>query len=165
MNPAIRALVAPASIAILGCSSDLQKLNGRTLKFLLDKGYAGKIYPVNPKYDRIGDLPCYPDVESIPGPVDMAIVTVPARLVVDQVRALGRKRVPAAIVYSSGFGEMGQAGRALEADLLAAAREGGVRLCGPNCLGLINAFDRAIATFSQFGAGDIPAGPVAFVTQ
>ncbi len=165
MNPAIRALVAPASIAILGCSSDLQKLNGRTLKFLLDKGYAGKIYPVNPKYDRIGDLPCYPDVESIPGPVDMAIVTVPARLVVDQVRALGRKRVPAAIVYSSGFGEMGQAGRALEADLLAAAREGGVRLCGPNCLGLINAFDRAIATFSQFGAGDVPAGPVAFVTQ
>jgi acetyltransferase len=169
MSPAIHALIAPRSIAILGASNDLQKLNGRTLKFLVEKGYAGKIYPVNPKYESIshpgGELRCYPTVLDIPGPVDLAIVTVPARFVIDQVRALGRKGVPAAIIYSSGFGEMGDAGHALEDELVAAAREGKVRLCGPNCLGLINAFDRVIATFSQFGSGEVLEGPVGFVTQ
>jgi acetyltransferase len=169
MNPAIRALIAPRSIAILGASNDLQKLNGRTLKFLVDKGYAGKIYPVNPKYERIshpgGELRCYPTVGDIPDPVDMAIVTVPARFVIDQVRALGKKGVPAAIIYSSGFGEMGDAGHALEDELVAVAREGNVRLCGPNCLGLVNSFDRVIATFSQYGSGAVLEGPVGFVTQ
>jgi len=165
MKPAIHALISPRSIAILGASSDFQKLNGRTLKFLLDKGYRGKLYPVNPKYERIGDLPCYPTVAAIPGPVDMAIITVPARLVIEQVRALGKKGVPAAIIYSSGFGEMGEAGAALEAELVATARAGNVRLCGPNCLGLVNSFDRVIATFSQYGSGEVLEGPVAFVTQ
>ncbi len=169
MNPAIRALIAPRSIAILGASNDLQKLNGRTLKFLMDKGYAGKIYPVNPKYEHIshpgGELRCYPTVGDIPDAVDMAIITVPARFVIDQVRALGRKGVPAAIIYSSGFGEMGAQGHALEDELVAAAREGGVRLCGPNCLGLVNSFDRVIATFSQYGSGEVLEGPVGFVTQ
>ena len=169
MSPAIHALIAPRSIAILGASNDLQKLNGRTLKFLVEKGYAGNIYPVNPKYESIshpgGELRCYPTVLDIPGPVDLAIVTVPARFVIDQVRALGRKGVPAAIIYSSGFGEMGDAGHALEDELVAAAREGKVRLCGPNCLGLINAFDRVIATFSQFGSGEplASAGSYAFL--
>ncbi len=165
MNPAIHALISPRSIAILGASSDFQKLNGRTLKFLLDKSYRGKLYPVNPKYERIGDLPCYPTVAAIPGPVDMAIITVPARLVIEQVRALGEKGVPAAIIYSSGFGEMGEAGAALEAELVATARAANVRLCGPNCLGLVNSFDRVIATFSQYGSGEVLEGPVAFVTQ
>ncbi|MCA3072035.1 MAG: acetate--CoA ligase family protein [Rhodocyclaceae bacterium] len=169
MNPAIRALIAPRSIAILGASNDLQKLNGRTLKFLIEKGYAGKIYPVNPKYERIshpgGELRCYPTVGDIPDAVDMAIITVPARFVIEQVRALGRKGVPAAIIYSSGFGEMGEQGHALEDELVAVAREGGVRLCGPNCLGLVNAFDRVIATFSQYGSGEVLEGPVGFVTQ
>jgi len=165
MNPAIHALVAPRSIAILGASNDLQKLNGRTLKFLLDKGYDGAIYPVNPKYDHIGDLRCYATVGEIPHPVDLAIITVPARLVIEQVRALGNKGVPAAIIYSSGFGEMGEAGHALEHELVAVARAGNVRLCGPNCLGLVNSFDRVIATFSQYGNGDVLEGPVAFVTQ
>jgi acyl-CoA synthetase (NDP forming) len=169
MNPAIRALIAPRSIAILGASNDLQKLNGRTLKFLMDKGYAGKIYPVNPKYEHIshpgGELRCYPTVGDIPDAVDMAIITVPARFVIDQVRALGRKGVPAAIIYSSGFGEMGAQGHALEDELVTAAREGGVRLCGPNCLGLVNSFDRVIATFSQYGSGEVLEGPVGFVTQ
>jgi acetate---CoA ligase (ADP-forming) len=165
MNPAIRALIAPRSIAILGASNDYQKLNGRSLKFLLDKGYAGKIYPVNPKYERIGDLRCFPTVSAIPEPVDMAIITVPARLVIEQVRALGAKGVPAAIIYSSGFGEMGETGRALEAELVAVARAGNVRLCGPNCLGLVNSFDKVIATFSQYGGGEVLSGPVGFVTQ
>jgi acetyltransferase len=162
---ALQALIAPRSIAILGASSDFRKLNGRPLRFLLEKGYRGKIYPVNPKYDRIGELPCYPSVAALPEPADLAIVAVPAAAVEATVRALGARGVRAAVVFSSGFGEMGEEGRALEARVIAAARAGGVRLCGPNCLGLVNAFDGVIATFGQYADGETPAGPVGFVTQ
>ncbi len=149
MSDGIHALLSPRSIAILGASSDWRKISGRPIKHLLDKGYGGRVYPVNPKYERIGELTCYPSVEAIPGEVDLAVVVLPAAAVVPAFAELGRKRVPAAVVFSSGFGETGPEGKELEAELKAAARAAGVRLCGPNCLGLINAFDRMVATFSQ----------------
>jgi acetyltransferase len=161
----LQALLNPGSIAILGASADLAKVNGRTLKYLLAKGYAGRIFPVNPKYQSIGELPCYPGIAAVPGPVDLAIVALPAALVPDALRDLGRHGVKAAVVFSSGFSETGAAGRALEREAVAAAHESGLRLCGPNCLGLINAFDNVIATFGQFADGDTPPGPVGFVTQ
>ena len=161
----LQALLNPGSIAILGASADLTKVNGRTLKYLLAKGYAGRIFPVNPKYQAIGELPCYPGIAAVPGPVDLAIVALPAALVPDTLRDLGRHGVKAAVVFSSGFAETGAAGRALEREAVAAARESGLRLCGPNCLGLINAFDRVIATFGQYADGETPPGPVGFVTQ
>lgn len=161
----LQALLRPRSIAILGASADLAKVNGRTLRYLRDKGYAGTIYPVNPKYGEIAGLRCFPSVGAIPDPVDLAVVAVPAQFVAGAIRELGAKRIKAAIVFSSGFGETGKAGRELERAVVAAAREAGVRLCGPNCLGLINAFDQVIATFSQFAEGETPAGPVGFVTQ
>lgn len=161
----LKALLNPRSIAILGASADFARVNGRTLKYLLDKGYAGKIFPVNPKYQAIGALKCYPDVAAIPEPVDLAVVALPARMVPAALRDLGRHGVKAAVVFSSGFAETGDAGRALENEAVAAARESGLRLCGPNCLGLINAFDKVIATFGQFADGDTPAGSVGFVTQ
>lgn len=164
-TPSLGSLISPRSIAVIGASPDFQKINGRPLKHLLDKGYRGAVYPVNPKYERIADLPCYRSVEAIPDPVDLAIVALPASQVISAIRHLGAKQVPAAIVFSSGFGEMGGEGRQLEAELVAEARRAGVRLCGPNCLGLINAFDRVIATFSQYASGETPPGPVGFVTQ
>jgi acyl-CoA synthetase (NDP forming) len=165
MDQAIGALLRPQSIAILGASADFQKLNGRTLKALLDKRYAGKIYPVNPKYREIAGLPCYADVKDLPPGVDLAVVAVPARHVPQTIRELGKKKVAAAVVFSSGFSEVGGAGVALEKDLRAAIRESGVRVLGPNCLGLINAFDNVMATFSQFSLGPTLPGPAAFVTQ
>ena len=158
-------LVSPKSIAILGASADFAKINGRPLKHLLDKGYAGKLFPVNPKYDAIAGVKCWPSVAAIPEPVDLAVIVLPAREVVAAVEALGKAKVPAAVIFSSGFGEMGEAGKAEEARLLAAARAGGVRLCGPNCLGFINAFERVMATFTQYAEGEVSPGPVAFVTQ
>ena len=158
-------LVSPRSIAILGASADFAKINGRPLKHLLDKGYAGKLFPVNPKYDAIGGLQCWPSVASLPERVDLAVIVLPAREVVAAVEALGKAGVPAAVIFSSGFGEMGVAGKAEEQRLLAAARAGGVRLCGPNCLGFINAFERVMATFTQYAEGEVSPGPVAFVTQ
>lgn len=165
MTDALQRMLSPKSVAIVGVSSDFNKLNGRPLKFLIDKGYAGTIYPVNPKYDAIAGIKCYPSVLDLPEPADLAVVAVPAKLVLETVRQLGAAKVASAVIFSSGFGEMGPEGKALEAEVAQAAREGGVRICGPNGLGLINAFEGVMATFSQYADAETPAGPVAFVTQ
>jgi acyl-CoA synthetase (NDP forming) len=161
----LEALLNPRSIAIVGASTDFGKVNGRTLKFLLAKGYRGKIYPVNPKYQTIGELACYPDVASLPEAPDLAVVAVPARAVAASLRELAARGARAAVVFSSGFSETGEAGRALEREAAAVARGSGLRLLGPNCLGYINAWNNAIATFGQYAEGETPPGPVAFVTQ
>ncbi|MCP1673630.1 acetyltransferase [Natronocella acetinitrilica] len=158
-------MLSPQSIALVGASKNLNKLNGRPLKFLLEKGYAGRIFPINPNYESIADLPCYPAVSAVPEPVDLAVVMVPARLVPDTMRDLASASVPAAVVFSSGFSETGGEGAALEEEVRQIAREGGIALCGPNCLGLINSFEGVMASFSQFANGETPPGPVGFVTQ
>lgn len=165
MESSLHRLLNPRSIAILGASADFRKISGRPLKHLLDKGYRGEIYPVNPKYAAIGDLRCYPQVSAIPGAIDLAIVVLPAGEVITALAQLGEKHVAAAVVFSSGFAEMGEEGRALEEQLKHAAQRAGIRLCGPNCLGFINAFEKVTATFSQYADGPTPAGPVGFVTQ
>ena len=172
MNPietsraqAIQRMLHPRTIAVIGASADLSKINGRPLKHLIDKGYGGRILPVNPKYPEIAGLACFPDIASLPDGVDMAVVAVPASEVIASVEALGARGVAAAVVFSSGFGEMGAEGRALETRLAEAARRAGVLLCGPNCLGFINACDKVYATFSQYADGETGPGPIAFVTQ
>lgn len=165
MPDSLKALLAPASIALVGASADLDKLGGRPLKFLLDKGYKGPIYPINPKYPEIAGLRCYPSISALPGPVDLAIVAVPARDVEATLDQLGAKGVPAAVVFSSGFAEMGEDGRAMEARMLAMARKHSIRVVGPNTLGLLNSFDAVMATFSQYPSGPVAPGPVAFATQ
>jgi acetyltransferase len=162
---ALDRMLNPASIAILGASEDFVKINGRPLKFLLDKGYGGRIYPVNPKYDTLAGLPCYPTIGAIPEPVDLAIVAVPAAAVLESLRQCAAKGAAAAVVFSSGFAEMGEAGRALEGEITGLAHASGLRVCGPNTLGFMNTFDRVMATFSQAGEGETPPGPVGFVTQ
>jgi acyl-CoA synthetase (NDP forming) len=161
----LQALISPRSIAILGASADLNKVNGRTLRFLQEKGYAGHIFPVNPKYESIAGLRCYPAVAELPETPDLAVIAVPAAQVLASVRELVLRGARAAVIFSSGFAEMGEAGRDLEREVTEAALSGGLRLCGPNCLGLINAFDHVIATFGQFAEGATPPGPVGFVTQ
>lgn len=161
----IRRLVSPRSIAMVGASSDFNKVNGRPLKHLLEKGFAGRILPVNPKYDELGGLPCHPSVEALPEAADLAIVALPASEVSGCIAALGRKGIRAAVIFSSGFGEMGEAGKELQRQLAETAREAGVVVLGPNCLGFINAFENVYATFSQYADGETGPGPVAFVTQ
>jgi len=165
MPDAIQALLSPASIAIIGASPDANKLNGRPLHFLRRDGYAGAIYPVNPKYDEIDGLKCFPDVEALPEAPDMAVIAVAASRANDVVAALGRKGTPVAVLFSSGFGEMGEEGRAREAALVETARTHGIRLCGPNTLGLINSFTHMPATFSQYADQPPQPGPVAFASQ
>ncbi|WP_071795860.1 acetate--CoA ligase family protein [Natronohydrobacter thiooxidans] len=164
-DPAITALLAPRSIAIIGVSQDFNKLNGRVMKFLVEKGYPGQIYPINPKYSDVGGWPCFPSIAAVAEEIDLAVIAVPARDVTAQIVACGRAGVRSAIVFSSGFGEMGAEGRALEDELIATARAAGLRLCGPNTLGLINAFEKVYATFTQYGMGQTLSGPVGFVSQ
>ena len=162
---AIQRLIDPRSIAIVGASADFSKVNGRPLKHLIEKGYTGKIYPVNQKYEDIQGIPCFARVDDLPEGIDMAIIAVPASEVIQTVRALGRRSVAAAVIFSSGFGEMGEQGKAQERLLAQAGQESGVILCGPNCLGFINAFSNVFATFSQYADGETGGGPIAFVTQ
>ncbi|MEO7938869.1 MAG: acetate--CoA ligase family protein [Burkholderiaceae bacterium] len=161
----VKRLIQPRAIAIIGASADLEKVNGRPLKHLLGKGYQGRIFPVNPKYPAIAGLPCFPSIASLPDGIDLAVIAVPASEVIASVEALGARGIRAAVIFSSGFGEMGPAGAALEQTLVEQARACGVLLCGPNCLGFINAFDHVYATFSQYADGPTGPGPIAFVTQ
>ncbi len=162
---AITALLQPGSVAILGCSGDLARINGRPLKYFLQKGYKGRLYPVNPKYREIAGLTCYPSVTAIPEPVDLAVIALPAALVLEGVRELVEKGVPAAVIFSSGFAETGAEGAAAQREIARVARSGGLRFCGPNSVGVINAFEGVTASFSEYLEGLAPPGPVAFISQ
>ena len=161
----MQALISPTSVAILGCSGDLQRVNGRPLRYLQERGYKGRIYPVNPKYTEIAGLRCYPDVAAIAEPVDLAVIALPAAVVLDGVRQVAAKGIPAAVIFTSGFAETGPDGAARQRELVTIARRGGVRILGPNCVGMLNSFEGVAATFSEYLEGPTPTGPVGFVSQ
>jgi acyl-CoA synthetase (NDP forming) len=161
---AIEQLLRPRSIAVVGASSDPAKIAGRPVAYLVKHGYAGDVYPVNPKLSSIGSLKCYPDVASLPAAPDAAIVLLGAAAAVGAVRELAARGTAAAVVLASGFGEIGPDGAALEEELKAAA--GGMRLLGPNTIGLVNLSDRIV--LSPSGALEMDAmhpGPIALVSQ
>ena len=158
-------MLDPGSIAIIGAGPDTNKLSGRPQHFLMRDGYGGRIYPVNPKYDEISGVACYPDVAALPEAPDMAIVAVAAKRAVRVVADLGQRGCPVAVLFSAGFREMGDEGRALEDELIAAARENGIRLCGPNTLGLVNAFSNMSATFTQYADLTPVPGPIGLASQ
>lgn len=159
-------LFNPRGIAIIGASHDLRRIGGQPVKLLSTFGYAGRVYPVNPKHAEIAGLRCYPTLSSIDGPCDVAIVAVGRAGVVEAIRECGRKGIAFAVVYSSGFREMGEEGIALERQMLDAARDGGVRIIGPNCQGYLNLSARLYATFGVLGLEpQLKSGPVSSVAQ
>lgn len=136
----------PASIAVIGATPREGSLGGQILTNLR-YGYTGRLYPVNPNYADIQTLPCYPAVEKIPGPVDLAIVIVPAPAVPEALAACGRKGIRRVIIESAGFAETGPEGRALQKRCLAVAWKAGIRLWGPNCMGLVDIPKKFFFTF------------------
>ena len=163
-SEAISRLLKPRSVAIIGASGDPQKTSGRPAAYLLKHGYAGKIFPVNPKLDRIGDWPCYPDIASLPEVPDVAIVLLGAERAHVAVRALAALGTPCAIVLASGYGETGDIGAQRQAQLLEAA--GTMRILGPNTIGLVNLTDGIV--LSPSGALEMdhfPVGPIGVVSQ
>ncbi|WP_043363121.1 acetate--CoA ligase family protein [Belnapia sp. F-4-1] len=135
------ALFRPRSIALIGASPDPAKTNSRPQRILAQAGYAGRILPINPTRREIGGVPAYPSVRDAPGPVDHALIMVPAAAVPGAIEDCVAADVPAATIYSAGFAEIGEEGRALQERIVAIARAGGMRLVGPNCLGLLNVTD------------------------
>lgn len=161
---AISRLLQPRSVAVIGASADPAKTAGRPVGYLLKHGFPGAIYPVNPKVDRIGDLPCFPDVASLPDVPDVAIVLLGADRAHAAVRDLAARGCPAAIVLASGYTETGAEGARRQQQLVEAA--GTMRLLGPNTIGLVNLTDNIV--LSATGAlemDEFPAGGIGVVSQ
>ena len=156
----------PKSVAIIGASRDPKRGGHRILKNV-KAGFQGAIYPVNPQCEEIAGLRCYASVRDIPGPVDLAIVYVPARLVPGVVRECAAHGVRGVIIESAGFAEVGAEGKALQDELKRIAAETGIRLWGPNCMGLVDAVNRNVFSFvmeSLWDAGCL-TGDVSLVVQ
>ncbi len=139
---------SPSSIAIIGASRDDKKIPGLLLTFLRRNGFSGEIYPVNPSYDSIGDLRCYPSIASIGAPIDLAIVIIPARAVLGALQECAAAGAKNAIVISSGFAEEGGESAEVQAEIAELAKRTGMRISGPNAEGFYNEPQRIAATFS-----------------
>ena len=135
---ALRTFLSPRSVAVVGASRDSSTIGGRLFHNLLMTEFAGAVYPVNPKADVVHGVPAYASVADVPGEIDVAFVVVPAPVVADVARQCGEKGVRGLVVISAGFGEVGGDGRARQAELVGICRSFGMRLIGPNCMGIVN---------------------------
>lgn len=162
----LRTFFEARTIAIIGASNDPRKPGGKPLNALINKGYRGKIYPVNPKYDSISGIKCYPSLEAIPGEVELAVISLPAEGVYSALEKCVEKGVRAAVIFSSGFSEIGPEGRLLQDRMAELANKTGIRLCGPNCLGVVNTTNGLMASFAYIvDIPDVDPRTVGFVTQ
>jgi acetate---CoA ligase (ADP-forming) len=160
------ALMRPRSIAIIGASQDPTKIGGRPVELLRRYGYAGQIYPVNPKAAMVQGLQAYPSVAALPEAPDLAIVAVEAEKAPEAVEQCAARGVRSVVVFSSGFAELGEKGRAMQERLRAAGQRSGMRALGPNCLGAVSIADKSIATFSIVLEHSLPAaGSLGIVSQ
>lgn len=142
-------LISPGSVAVIGASDDPLRIGGRPIAAMLKAGYRGRILPVNPKRDAVQGLPCFASVADLPETPDAALIAVPAKLVPRTLADLGAKGCRAATLFSSGFAETGAEGEAAQRELVALARKHGIRLLGPNTLGVYNAEIGYFGTFSS----------------
>ena len=165
MHP-LHPLFHPASVALIGASSDPERIGGRPLRFMREGGFEPPIYPVNKSGATIQGLPAFASVRDIPHPVDQAVICVPAPGVEAAVRDSIAKGVKAIQIMTAGFAEIDAEGRALQSRIAGLCRDAGVRLLGPNSLGLLNVPMRFFSTFSTALNGLKPKpGPIALATQ
>lgn len=166
MTASFERLFNPRGIAIVGASGDITRFGGQTVRALNKSGFAGGVYPVNPKYPQIDGRTCYATIAEIPGECDLAVIALPAAHVPRMVRECGERGIRYAVVLGGGFREVGEAGFKLEAEMLSNAREHNVRLIGPNCIGMVNVHARMIAAFgSMTRPPELKPGPVSAVLQ
>jgi acetate---CoA ligase (ADP-forming) len=161
---AMERLLRPRSVAVVGASDQRGHIGNTLVRNLLTQEFAGPVYPVNPKHRVVCSVPCYPSLQDIPDPVDLVIAAVPAADTLAVVHECAKKQVYGIIVITAGFGETGPQGRALEAELLDVVRRQGIRMVGPNCLGLLNA-DPAVRLNGTFAPVYPPSGRVALSSQ
>ena len=159
-------LLAPRSVAVLGASSDATRISGRPIAYMKAQGFQGALYPVNPNRDEIQGLKAYKSVADLPEAPDVAIVAIAAEHVPAAVEDLGKKGCKAIVMFSAGFAEMDEAGAAVQDAMVATARGYGMRLLGPNCLGVFDARRSYYATFSSsFDSGWPVPGRIGIASQ
>ena len=161
---ALRAFFAPRAVAVVGASRRRGTIAGELFHNVLRYEFTGPVYPVNPGAGVVQSVPAYPSVEAIPGPVDLAVIAVPAAEVAAVARQCGRKGVRALVVISAGFAEIGEEGRARQDELVQICRGAGMRLIGPNCMGIVNT-DPAVRLDATFAPQTPPAGRIGFSSQ
>jgi len=152
----------PRSVAIVGASRQEGKVGYEILANMIEAGYKGRIFPVNPKADEIKGLKCYSDLESIPQTPDLVLIIVPAKIVPAVMQQCAKVGTKAVVIITAGFKEVGEQGRALERQVIQTARQAGIRVIGPNVLGVIVPANNLNASFG----GDLPAaGGIAYLSQ
>jgi acetyl coenzyme A synthetase (ADP forming)-like protein len=161
---AVRTILDPETVAVIGASRDEDSIGGRLLRNLLTHPFKGTVYPVNPSAPAVQGVKAYATIEEIPGPVDVAFIAVKAPLVSEVAEACGRKGVRGLVVISAGFAETGGDGPARQRELLEICRRWGMRLVGPNCMGVINT-DPGVALNGTFATIAPEAGSVGFLSQ
>ena len=149
------------SVAIVGASRNETKRGYQAIRTLLHEKYGGAIFPVNPKERAVLGFKCYPSISAIEAPVELALITTPAKTIPGILEDCGRKGVQGAVIIAGGFGETGSEGRALEEDMVRVAQENGIRLIGPNTSGMMN----LKSSLNLVGIRDAPRGDIALLTQ
>jgi acyl-CoA synthetase (NDP forming) len=156
----------PASIAIVGASADPRRISGKPLRFLRELGYRGDVYPINPKYAEIQGWTCYSSLAELPAAPELVLVALAADAVLPTLEQAAAAGARAALLFAAGFAETGPEGAALQAQLTAFARSSGLRLIGPNCIGLVNLHNGVAPTFSSSLEDRAPLpGAVSFLTH
>jgi acetyl coenzyme A synthetase (ADP forming)-like protein len=161
---ALKLFFNPRAVAVVGASRQRGTIGGEIFHNLLAFGFNGPVYPVNPTTAVVQSVPAYANIEAIPGPVDLAIIVVPANRVVEVAAGCGRKGVKALVVISMGFSETGAEGQSQQAELVRVCRAAGMRLIGPNCMGIANT-DPNVQLDATFAPGMPPMGRVGFSSQ
>jgi len=164
MESSLDPIFRPESIAVIGASRNPGTIGHQVVDNLVRHGFNGVIYPVNPKARAIHSFPAYPSISDIPDSVELAIVVVPKELVLSVVDECGSKGVKGVVVISAGFKEVGGAGIKMEEDLLEVVRRHGMRLVGPNCMGIMNT-DAAVSMNATFAPSMPPRGATSFMSQ
>jgi acetyltransferase len=152
----------PQSVAVVGASERELSVGGQVLSNIINGGFKGSIYPVNPKYETVQGLPAYPSIRDIDHAVDLVVITVPAKAIADVMRQCGEHAVGGVIVISAGFGEVGPRGLAMQNEIADIARTHNIPLIGPNCLGIIRP---RIGLNASFAKSTASSGQVALVAQ
>jgi len=166
MSDLVQALLTPRGVALIGASADPRKNTGRPQRYLSQHGYRGAVYPVNPGRDEVQGLRAYKSAADIDGPCDQAFIMVPSENVIEAVAECGRVGVKVATIYSDGFAETGPAGQARQDELLAVAARAGVRILGPNSMGVICPASRlTLSVNAVLEMTDIPVGRIGLVSQ
>lgn len=161
---ALKLFFEPRAVAVIGASRQRGTIGGEIFHNLLSYGFNGPVYPVNPTATTIEDVKAYPSIETVPGPVDLAVIVVPAAKVVEVASECARKGVKALVVISAGFSETGAEGKKRQAELVNVCRNTGMRLIGPNCMGIVNT-NPAVLLDATFAPGSPPRGRVGFSSQ